>query len=116
MIIDVLSNFYILTIIKTFFANILNFSNINSEFSTGNSTGIVEVTRGCLELSQYQDLFWSVIFATGLISWGGLSILFQSLTFLKTCKIKIGFYILQKLSQCFISMLLCYFILKLFPL
>lgn len=116
MIIDVLSNFYILTIIKTFFANILNFSNINSEFSTGISSGIVEVTRGCLELSQYQDLFWSVIFATGLISWGGLSILFQSLTFLKTCKIKIGFYILQKLSQCFISMLLCYFILKLFPL
>lgn len=117
MIIDVLTNFHILTIIANLFSAILGVLGLPTQFSTGITSGIIEVTRGCLELAQNcTDYKIATILATGLISWGGISIHFQAITFLKKCEIKTGFYMFQKLCHCVFSMLVCWLLLFVIPI
>ena len=117
MIIDILTNLHILTIIANFFAVILNLFGVSTQFSVGLSSGIIEVTRGCLELAKNCiDFKTATILATGLISWGGISIHFQALTFLKKCEIKTGFYMFQKLCHCVFSMIVCWLLLLFIPI
>ena len=71
-------------------------------------TGIIEVTRGCLELSRTGlGPALTATCACFLISFGGLSVTLQSLTFLSKCKIKAGFYLLSKLTQAIVSCGIC---------
>ena len=67
--------------------------------------GIVEVTRGAKELSLCQNLNIPVICA--LISFSGISIIMQSLAFLKTAKIKAHNFILTKCVQFVLSLFIC---------
>ena len=69
--------------------------------------GIIEITRGCsdlsmLALSQKQAL----AFCTGLISFGGFSILIQAFTFLSKFKMPFRFYLLSKTTQTIISVII----------
>ena len=112
--IEVLINFHILDILSVPF----NLLGINPSITTGILTGIVEMTRGCLELSGYisTNLNLVVILATALISFGGISINLQAITFLSKCNISIPFYFFQKLTQTILSVVVCILILLLFPL
>lgn len=115
MIIDVLTNWHILTIIAQMFGYILEFLGLPSGLSIGLSSGIIEVTRGCLDLS-FSGLSPAMlcIFGSGLISWGGLSIHFQALTFLQKCKIKMSVYLLQKITHSVLAMLVATLLVLIF--
>ena len=111
MIIDVLTDLKILLPLSAFFDFL--FSKIGIE-NIGNvlASGLVEVTRGCKELSMLNlSPTLSATLASMMIGFGGLSIHAQSLCFLTKCKINIKFYLLQKITQtifaCVITFLLC---------
>lgn len=103
MIIDILIDCKILFPISQLFNFILSPLGVNS---TGNviASGIVEVTRGCKDLALLNlKPIYSLVIASGLIGFGGLSIHAQSLCFLTKCKVNIKFYFLQKITQTFFA-------------
>ena len=62
--------------------------------------GLIEITRGVLDLSKTNlNLSTSAILSSGLIGFGGFSILFQSLAFLKKLNIKFKDVLFQKITQ-----------------
>jgi len=104
MLISMFNNFNLLFPFAKFLSLI---TPLNFESSSALINGIIEVTRGCVDLStigltQKQAL----VFATGLISFGGISIFLQALTFLKKFDISIKFYLLSKTTQTIISILI----------
>jgi len=117
MFIDVLSNFYILGWFSDALGWLFGLVGIAPSTSIGIASGIIEVTRGCLDLSQSgASIGLLCVLATGLISWGGFSIHFQSLTFLQKCNIKMSLYVLQKITHSILSILVCLLLLFIFPL
>lgn len=92
---------------------ILNLLNISQKFTTGIFYGTLEVTRGVKALSCFSDKI-SIILATGLISFSGMSIIFQSMAFLKNAKIKMHKFVLNKIIHSIFSMILCFILLQLF--
>jgi len=79
------------------------------------ATGLIEVTRGCVDLSILNlkpTLYIPII--TGLVSFGGLSIHLQSYTFLQSCKIKYSYFLLTKITHSILSIMvaiiLCFII------
>lgn len=86
-----------------------NFGISNNDFS-GLSYGILEVTRGAKTLST-KITNSSIIITSGLISFSGLSIIMQSMAFLKSAKIKAHNFVFSKCVHAFLSMLFCYTLL-----
>lgn len=111
MIIDILTDLKILAPLSVFFDFV--FAKVGVEnLGKALSSGIVEITRGCKELSTLNlPLSLSATLASMMIGFGGLSIHAQSLCFLTKCKINVKFYFLQKITQtifaCVITFLLC---------
>ncbi|MCK9574876.1 MAG: hypothetical protein M0R51_02735 [Clostridia bacterium] len=116
MLIDMLNNSNLLLPFKNISAYLLNIFKKSPAFSEGLVNGIIEITRGCYDLSSLKAVSLSLctITATFIISWGGLSIHMQALTFLCKCKINIGFYFLQKLTHAICSTIICILILIFF--
>ncbi|NLZ25806.1 MAG: hypothetical protein GX891_05025, partial [Clostridiales bacterium] len=79
--------------------------------------GIIEMTRGCA-LLKYAGLTKPMTYslAGAIISFGGLSVLFQTITFLGKCKIKTGTVLLQKLTQSIITFILCFALFSIFKI
>lgn len=104
IVIDVLFNCGILSILSDGIGKILAMLGLPEIMSTGLASGIFEVTRGCLDLSKSgTSLSILTPLICVLISWGGVSIHLQALTFLGKCKINTGIYFLQKFTQSIIS-------------
>ena len=102
-------------IITLFFIIIESLSPVFNLFSPTLSaflSGLIEITKGCLEISK---LGLSQLFSTSLcsfiITFGGFSTIMQSVALLKRVKMKISTFTLQKLSQAvlsfFVSFLIC---------
>ena len=72
---------------------------------------LIELTRGLSLLKHYNDKTKILPIVAGLISFGGLSIGAQSLAFIHPTGIKLGFYLLTKLTQSIISIIICYLLL-----
>ena len=108
MIIDALFNFHVLSSFSNIFFNFLNIFNLPKSFFDGIFSGIIEVTRGAYNLSSC-NISKNILCVAicGLVSFGGLSIHLQSLTFLSKCKIKMSVYFLQKITHSIFSMLFC---------
>ncbi len=70
----------------------------NENISTGFVTGLIECTNGCYILSKSPNLI-SVALAGFSISFGGICILLQSITFLKQANVNIKVFILSKIIQ-----------------
>lgn len=107
VIIDVLFDINILK----FCANAINFvlSPISKDLGNSISSGIIEMTRGCIELSKTNaSNILKCIVGSGIITFGGFSIHFQALTFLAKAKVNIKFYFIQKLVHTFIACILAY--------
>lgn len=75
--------------------------------------GIFEVTRGCKLLSINPSIS-SISLCSGIISFSGLSIIMQSMSFLKITKIKMHSFVLTKLMHMILSIFLCELILIIF--
>ena len=102
ILIEMLSNIGFLKLL----ANLLFF--LPSDLVTGFFSGIIEVTTGCELLSHVSSLF-IVPLVCALISWGGISIHAQALTFLSPCGMKSSIFFLQKFTQSIISFGICFF-------
>ncbi len=88
-------------------SNALNYLIQSEAISQGVAFGLVEMTGGCLMLSKCSgSLVLPAICA--VISFGGLSVTLQSMTFLEECEVKPLRYLLTKLTQSAIAFLLCY--------
>lgn len=109
-ILDTLKVFYLITKLINPLLNILS---ISQKYAQGIIYGILEVTRGVKSLSLINDNF-SIIFTSGLLSFSGLSIIFQSMAFLKETKIKTHTFIFSKCVHSILSMLFCFALLYLF--
>lgn len=108
MLVDVLNDFKIVPLFEAIF----NFCKIPPKLSNGIVVSFVEITRGCKSLSDSGfPLAATVPICAGIISFGGLSVTLQSLTFISQCKIKPLFYLKTKLSQgiitFFVATILC---------
>lgn len=96
MLTELLNDLYILFPIK-FVLEKISFIN---NFSDGLTRGLIEVSNGCLHISaQNGSLILKTVFCGFIISWGGLSVHMQNLTFLTKASVKSGFYFLSKTTQ-----------------
>lgn len=92
---------------------IFSILSIDKKYISGILYGILEVTRGSKVLSAFSNNF-SVVLTTGILSFSGLSIIFQSMAFLKQAKIKTHNFIISKCAHCLLSMILCFLLLRFF--
>ena len=105
------------TIITIFFIIIECFSPIFSLLPTSLSAflkGLIEITNGCLSLSNLKNLKLSTCLASFVISFGGISTILQSLTMLQSANIDVKTFILQKLMHAILSALITILILLIF--
>ena len=105
------------TIITIFFIIIECFSPIFSLLPTSLSAflkGVIEITNGCLSLSNIKNLKLATCLASFVISFGGISTILQSLTMLQSAKIDVKIFILQKLMHATLSALITTLILLIF--
>lgn len=106
ILIDILSDIGVLSILSIIFQTILNLFGISNSYAFGLSTGILEMTRGCYEISTiFTDLSVATVLITFIISFGGLSTHLQAMTFLQKCGIKVSFFLKQKLTHALLSAL-----------
>lgn len=75
-------------------------------FALGVVSGILEMTRGTVILSECEGIL--VLPAiTAIVSFGGVSVTLQSMAFLGSCKIKASYYLLTKLTQSVLAFGIC---------
>ena len=104
MIIDIAIDIKLVDALAYILEKPLSLFKIPADVASATVISFIEITRGCQAFSQIgADMKIILPFVAGLLSFGGLSITFQSLTFLKNCKIKTPFYFLTKLTQAIIT-------------
>lgn len=106
MFIDMAYDLKILGAGSYLFKSILNMFSINPEFGNGLASGLLEMTRGCKEIISVGNDFYSLVFCSGLISFGGLSIILQSLTFLAPSKISPIYFLFFKTIQMVVTIII----------
>lgn len=103
---ELFSQLKLFDILTSLFAPIFLKLGLDLKYLTGLLYGIVEVTRGAKTLSALAYPA-SLILTSGIISFSGISILMQSLAFLKEAKIKAHTFILSKCVHMIVSMIFC---------
>ena len=97
------------------FIKLLEFLNIDGDLTQGFITGIFEITKGCLLISNSSvSLAVKTSLCCMIISFGGLAISFQAFAFLNKFKISKKFYYLQKISHSIISLMISLILCSLF--
>ncbi len=81
--------------------DLMHLPNLSEAFFNG----IIEVTKGIKFLSAQKSIF-SVCLTSFLLSFSGISIILQSMAFLKKCKIKARYFIFVKCVHAILSCLL----------
>lgn len=115
ILIDMLANISLLGMVGAGINSIANLFGCSVDIGTGLAGGSLEITRGCKDLSSLPLPACTLLpIICGLISWGGISIQLQALTFLQKCNIKASFYMLQKFTQAIISAVVCYILCIIF--
>ncbi len=110
MIITILNHYNILYGLNAILCKII--PNLHISTINAITNGVIELTKGCLDLSAL-NLPLNIVtpMLSGLISFGGISIFLQAATFLKDAGINLKFYFKQKITHSiisvFISILLC---------
>ena len=95
--------------LKLFMPICMLFEKLGFNYELVNSclNGMVEITRGCLDISNLSlSLSLKTILCGAIISFGGLSVAFQGFSFLQSCNVKFGFYLKQKITHCLLSVIL----------
>lgn len=109
---EILDTLGIINWISNTFVKLLPNLNLNKSTISGVLYGIIEVTHGVKTISQ--QIIVNIPLICGLVTFSGISIIMQSLTFLKQCKIKAHNFILSKCVQMILSICICYLILIIF--
>lgn len=82
---------------------VLEFITGSAELSKAFSYGLIECTRGCKMLAECGLSAYSLTFTSMLIAFGGVSVLVQSISFLKKANVKISYFISAKAVQTLLS-------------
>lgn len=82
----------------------------SAEESLAVTVGLIEFTKGAKMLSNIGTTRLTISLANFIITFGGLSVIMQSLAFLKKAKVKTSFFVFGKLVQAVISFITCYLI------
>jgi hypothetical protein len=91
------------------FINLLGYKNFY-----GLLTGILEVTSGAKIIATKNFSSTTLIMLSALISFGGFCVHFQSINYILAAKINIALYLLAKLMQSLIAVLLSHIMLNVF--
>lgn len=108
MFIDMAYSLGFLKFTTSIIGKFLTAIGVSPALATGLSSGLIEMTRGCKEIALLGSNLASLVCCTGLISFGGLSIILQSLTFLSGSGVKTSYFILLKIVQAIISSLVAF--------
>ena len=82
---------------------------LTNNFATAITNGILEVSKGCLTLTNLKiSITYKLTLASFLIGFGGICVFLQSATFLKDSKINLKFYLLQKFTHGILSAAVCF--------
>lgn len=103
---ELLESINFFKMLNTMFCPILTKFGFDMNNFNGLIYGILEVTRGAKTLS-LNVTNSSIIITSGLLSFGGLSIIMQMMSFLKEAKIKAHSFIFSKCVHACLSMILC---------
>jgi len=76
--------------------------------------GIIEITKGCKSISQSFPIIHATILSTIIITFGGISTAFQSISLLKRVNMPLSLFIKQKITQSVISGFVSFFLCLLF--
>lgn len=107
MVIDVLCDIGLVSMLAKPVGALLRLCKLPPEMSEGIVISMIEITRGCSVLAQCGLPLKTVMpFCAALLSFGGMSIAFQSMTFLSHCKVGVGFFALSKLTQAIVTFLI----------
>lgn len=79
----------------------------NTDVSNAFCYGLIECTRGCKILSTCRLSTYSPAFTSAIVSFGGLSVLVQSICFFKKAKAKTSVFLLAKLVQTILAFAVC---------
>lgn len=109
----ILTDFKILYPLEIFFENILAFLGVEG-VGKAFSVGLIECTLGCFELSKLASASSVAPLCCALISFGGISVLFQSAIYLVSAKIRVGIFLAAKTLHTVISFIICYLLFLLF--
>lgn len=107
---ELLENIGFMKILLTTINSILEKLNIETNLTTGMVYGLLEITRGAKILSATSSTA-SIILTSGLLSFSGLSIIFQSMSFLKIAQIKTHEFLFQKFMHMLLTIAICYLML-----
>ena len=97
------------TIIAIFFVVISSFSPLLSFLPSSVSAfcgGLIEITRGCLDIANATPLSLGIILASFIISFGGISTMMQTYALTSEIKMPIKLLLLQKLTHAILSCLI----------
>lgn len=86
---------------------------LDEKLAEGFSLGLIECTKGTVMLAKASKGKLSCALSCALISFGGLSVWFQSLTYLKTAKVRVFIFAAAKILHTIIAFSLCYILLSL---
>ncbi len=111
---DIFSDFNLLIFIQKPLALTLSSLSDGNLLANAFTYGLIECTRGCKNLSLLGANCFTVALATSLISFGGISIIMQSVVFLKSAKVKIWAFLLGKVLQMAISFILSFALMLVF--
>lgn len=99
--------------VLTPFSALLSALGVPEDGAQGFARGLVEMTGGCRVLAAAKTLF-SVAACAFLITFGGVSILFQQIVYLKKAGVKLRFFLPVKLLQAFLAAAIAFFLALLF--
>lgn len=111
----VLCDFNLLKPLIFVFSKIFSPISKNFDYSSFFCQGLIECTRGINLLSSYKNAF-SYSLATSLISFGGISIIMQSVIYLSRSKIKTWLFLIGKITQMLLSFTVSFILFNLIPL
>ncbi len=76
--------------------------------------GLLEVTYGCINICAIASTTTATVLCCSLLSFGGICITMQCMTFLQPCGIKYGTALKLKVMHCALSTIICYLLVALF--
>ena len=109
LVTEILTDLNIMYILTKPLEMLLGVFNIDTNVSYSIINGLFEITKGCKLIStsflNNQILITTLI--TGIITFGGLAIYCQAITFLKEFDMTTSFYFKQKITHTVFSMVIC---------
>ena len=111
MIADVMTDIGVVDALAAPLSSLYSLLGWEPEMAHGTVLGFIEITRGCLSISRCgAQIKTALPVVAGLLSFGGISVSLQSLTFLGNCKIRPLFYFATKATQAVISFALAWLV------